>query len=331
MHTDTGKIRLSSPLIDAAKISLSTALNDSDETIAQLEESRDSEFKQYLGKKLPSTPVNAGSIRKTLVDIQQKTGNRSAVIYVNLPSEIQQEKAQKQLAEEVKLVVITPEGKAINTTVLGVEQGKLLQAIQDFRAKIATSYRRGNHSYLPLAQQLYQWLVAPIEPQLKDNSINTLLFSMDSRMRTLPVAALHDGKQFLVEKYSLGMIPSFGLINPQYKTLEKAKALVMGASVFEKQDPLPAVAVELAAMNQMWKGQVFLNENFIRFNLVEPRWGNQYEILHLATHAEFNPGSAENSYIQLGNDKLRLSQMGELGWKKAAVELLTLSACRTAH
>jgi CHAT domain-containing protein len=81
----------------------------------------------------------------------------------------------------------------------------------------------------------------------------------------------------------------------------------------------------------MWKGQVFLNENFIRFNLVEPRWGNQYEILHLATHAEFNPGSAENSYIQLGNDKLRLSQMGELGLKKAAVELLTLSACRTAH
>jgi hypothetical protein len=43
--------------------------------------------------------------------------------------------------------VITPEGKAINTTVLGVEQGKLLQAIKIFVQKLPRPYRRGNHSY----------------------------------------------------------------------------------------------------------------------------------------------------------------------------------------
>jgi CHAT domain-containing protein len=149
-------------------------------------------------------------------------------------------------------------------------------------------------------------------------------------MRTLPVAALHDGKQFLVEKYSLGMVPSFGLLDPKYKTLEKAKALTMGASTFEKQQPLPAVPTELSAIAQMWNSKEFLNEDFNRFNLVEPRRGNGYGIVHLATHAVFNSGSPDNSYIQLWNDQLRLSEMSKLGWKEAAVELLTLSACSTA-
>jgi filamentous hemagglutinin family protein len=328
-HPPTGSIRLPRPAINAANVSSSTTLAD-DKTVTQLEKRQNSEFFQYFGNNLSSKPVSAESIQNTLVDIEQKTGNRSAVIYVNLPEESQNESQTGQRSDELKLVVILPGAKAKSVTVSGVERGKLLQTIQDFRAQIATSYRRGNHSYLKSAQQLYQWLIAPIEPQLQEASINTLLFSMENGMRTLPIAAMHDGKQFLVEKYSLGMIPSFGLLDPKYKTLEKANVLAMGASTFETQAPLPAVSTELSVVNQMWQGKVFLNEDFNRFNLVEPRRGNRYQIVHLATHAEFNPGSADNSYIQLWNDKLRLSEMPKLGWKEAEVDLLTLSACSTA-
>jgi len=189
---------------------------------------------------------------------------------------------------------------------------------------------QGNHSYLPMAQQLYQWLISPLEETLKTANIDTLVFSMDSGLRSLPIAALHDGEQFLVEKYSLGMIPSFGLINPTYKTLEDAQVLATGASQFTDKNALPAVPIELSVINQMWQGDVFLNENFIRFNLVESRLGNRYPIVHLATHAELNSGSIDNSYIQLWNEKLSLSEMPQLGWQDAEVELLTLSACRTA-
>ncbi len=84
LHTDTGTIRLSSPSLNAAKASLSITLTDSDKTVADLEENRQSEFEKYFGKNLPSNPVTAATIQNTLVDIQQKTGNRSAVIYVNL-------------------------------------------------------------------------------------------------------------------------------------------------------------------------------------------------------------------------------------------------------
>src|ERR671932_585454 len=328
-NPNLGSIRLPRPRINAANVRSSTTLAD-DKTVTQLEEKQNSEFVQSFGKKVSSKPVSADSIQNTLIDIEKKTGNRSAVIYVNLPEERQNASQTGQGSDELKLVVILPGGKAKSVTVPGVKREEVLQTIQDFRAQITTSYRRGNRSYLKPAQQLYQWLIAPIEPQLQEASINTLLFSMENGMRTLPIATMHDGKQFLVEKYSLGMIPSFGLLDTKYKTLEKANVLAMGASTFETQAPLPAVSTELSVVNQMWQGKVFLNEDFNRFNLVEPRRGNRYRIVHLATHAEFNPGSADNSYIQLWNDKLRLSEMPKLGWKEAEVDLLTLSACSTA-
>ncbi len=328
-HPPTGSIRLPRPGINAANVSSSTTLAD-DKTVTQLEEKQNSEFAQYFGKNVSSKPVSAESIQNTLVDIEHKTGNRSAVIYVNLPETSQNESQTGQRSDEVKLVVILPGSKAKSVTVSGVKRGELLQTIQDFRAQITTSYRRGNRSYLKPAQQLYQWLIAPIEPQLQEASINTLLFSLEDGMRTLPIAAMHDGKQFLVEKYSLGMIPSFGLLDAKYKMLDKANVLAMGATTFETQAPLPAVSTELSVVNQMWQGKVFLNQDFNRFNLVEPRRGNRYQIVHLATHAQFNPGSADNSYIQLWNDKLRLPEISKLGWKEAEVDLLTLSACRTA-
>ena len=328
-HPNPGSIRLPRPSINAANVRSSSTLAD-DKTVTQLEERQNSEFLQYFGNNLSSKPVSAESIQNTLVDIEQKTGNRSAVIYVNLPEESQNESQTGQPSDQLKLVVILPGSQAKSVTVPSVKREEVLQTIQEFRNQITTSYRRGNRSYLKSAQQLYQWLIAPIEPQLQEASINTLLFSMENGMRTLPIAAMHDGKQFLVEKYSLGMIPSFGLLDTKYKTLEKANVLAMGASTFETQAPLPAVSTELSVVNQMWQGKMFLNEDFNRFNLVEPRRGNRYQIVHLATHAEFNSGSTDNSYIQLWNDKLRLSEMSKLGWKEAEVDLLTLSACRTA-
>jgi CHAT domain-containing protein len=226
--------------------------------------------------------------------------------------------------------VFTPDREPISLTVPGVERSQLLQVINDFRSKLVTSVRRRSNNYLQPSQQLYQWLIAPIESELQAASINTLLFSMDTGLRSLPIAALHDGQKFLVEKYSLGMVPTVGLMNPNYQSLEKAQVLAMGASTFQEQNPLPAVPMEVSTITKMWEGASFLNEDFTQQNLVQRRQNNPYQMIHLATHAEFNPGTAEDSYIQLWDSKLRLSQMQELGWDNPAVDLLVLSACRTA-
>lgn len=80
----------------------------------------------------------------------------------------------------------------------------------------------------------------------------------------------------------------------------------------------------------LWRGQSFLNKAFTLSNLRNARTQGTFGILHLATHAEYEPGNPNNSYIQLWDGKLRLDQLRQLGLNKPPLELLVLSACRTA-
>jgi CHAT domain-containing protein len=58
-----------------------------------------------------------------------------------------------------------------------------------------------------------------------------------------PVADFHDGEKYMVEKYSLSLIPSLNLVDTRYRNLRQVKALVMGASEFNNPSlkPLPVV------------------------------------------------------------------------------------------
>lgn len=182
-------------------------------------------------------------------------------------------------------------------------------------------------------------MIAPIEPELKANGIETLIVSADSHLRSIPLAALHDGNQFLIEKYSLALIPSFGLTDTRYSDLRKTSLLAMGiAKTTEDQDPLPAAAVEISTLAQnLWseQGNGFLDEDSTLERLKSLTQQQRYGIIHLATHAEFQKGDRKNSYIQFWGGKLRLNQLWqftqESGWgKNPKVEMLVLSACRTA-
>jgi CHAT domain-containing protein len=106
----------------------------------------------------------------------------------------------------------------------------------------------------------------------------------------------------------------------------------MGAQVFPDQRPLPAVPVELNAIaNRLWSGESFLNEAFTVANLQKAREQQPFRLVHFATHAEFRPGQPSNSYIELwGGDKLRLDELRKLKLDNPPVDLLVLSACRTA-
>lgn len=104
----------------------------------------------------------------------------------------------------------------------------------------------------------------------------------------------------------------------------------MGASEFTDYYPLPAVPVELSMILSTWSGKSFLNEEFTLDNLKQARDREAFAIVHLATHGQFNPGHPDNSYIQLRDVKLGLNALREIKWNAPPVELLVLSACRTA-
>jgi CHAT domain-containing protein len=174
-------------------------------------------------------------------------------------------------------------------------------------------------------------MIAPLEADLKAQGIQNLSLIVDTGLRSIPFAALHDGKQFLIEKYSIGLMPSLSLTDTRYKPLKNLEVLAMGAASFTDQKPLPAVPVELSAITpSLWKGKSFINNGFTLENLKTQRKDEPFGIIHLATHANFQAGEVSNSYIQLWNSKLTLNQLSTLGWNNPPVELLVLSACRTA-
>jgi CHAT domain-containing protein len=170
-----------------------------------------------------------------------------------------------------------------------------------------------------------------LEADLKALGIQNLVFIMDAGLRSVPLPVLHDGHGFLVEQYSVALMPSFRLTDTRYQDIKNAQVLAMGASKFTDQPPLPAVPEELSAIASLWSSKSFLNKDFTLNNLKGQRRQKPFGIVHLATHASFQPGEPSNSYIQLSDTKLRLNQLPELGWNRPPVELLVLSACQTAQ
>lgn len=288
-----------------------------DNTISELEQVREQEFEKYLGKANERSVLNAASIRETLVNITAQTGKKPAVIYTVV------------LPNQLEIVLVTPKGESIRKSVPNANREALLKVSKEFISQ--TTDPTETNGYLAPSKQLYQWIIAPLEEELAKQGIDTLLFSLDTGIRSLPLAALHDGQKFLVEKYNIGLIPSVSLTDTRYAGFKNTPVLGFGASRFKDLPPLPAVPLELSTIAPgLWPGKSFLNEEFTLKNVKSQREKEPFKIVHLATHAQFNPGAINNSYIQLWDTKLRMDQLRQLGWKSPIIELLVLSACHTA-
>ncbi|HIK11142.1 MAG TPA: CHAT domain-containing protein [Oscillatoriaceae cyanobacterium M33_DOE_052] len=277
------------------------------------------EFENYLGYKSPYAYLSFGQLQNKLREQALLQKQKPAIIYIFARD------------NRLDLILVPSEGKPIYQSVTDAPREAVLAKVVELKGEIANPTRRRTTSYLPAAQQLYQWTIAPLEPDLKRLGIETLLVSMDAGLRTLPLAALHDGERFLVEKYSLSLIPSFYLTDIGVSDMRQAQVLAMGMSEFQDQSPLPAVPVEVKNIGQnLWSGEVFLNRDFTLANLQKLQESNRNGILHLATHGQFQSGQPANSYIQMWDQKLSLDEMRSLNWRDLNVELLVLSACRTA-
>ncbi|TAF07827.1 MAG: CHAT domain-containing protein [Nostocales cyanobacterium] len=290
------------------------------EAVNQVEKHWERDYEEYFEQNLADFRLTAEDIAKTLSQISQQTATKPAVIWM-WPRE-----------KQLQLVIITPGKKPQVYSVPEADKKTLIDLVKKLNVEITSPSRRRTKSYLQPAQTLYNWMVKPLESTLKTEKIDTIIFCLGMGLRTLPIAALHDGNNFLVEKYSIARIPAFNLMNPNYKKTKYSQVLAMGASEFSQQESLPAVPVELKEITQdLGSSKQFINQEFTLKNFQAQRKKQPYEIVHLATHAEFNPGKPAQSYIQFwGNERIRLDEIDKLNLDKPQVDLLVLSACRTA-
>jgi CHAT domain-containing protein len=318
------------------------------------------EYRQYLQleDEIKDSPKikTVKEISNTLFDIYQATGKKPAILQaVSLEDETDlilikptpwtavgesgakagKKNTEKQNTEKQNTGKQTEEKTDIATrkTILLATRQEVKEAVADFQKEIRNP-RRKLKAYETSAKKLYQWLISPIEDELQANKIDTLIITADKGLRSLPFAALYDGQKYLVEKYSLALIPTFALTDTDYQRSNNFNILAMGISKSTVGLPaIPAAGVEVDFLSQkIWKGQGFLNEETTVEQLKKVNLGSSFDIVHLATHGEFLPGEFKNSFILFWQNKLSLKTLQRLSKniKLNKVKMLVLSACKSA-
>jgi CHAT domain-containing protein/Tfp pilus assembly protein PilF len=208
---------------------------------------------------------------------------------------------------------------------------ELTKAVRSFRRTVE---KRTTLEYLDHSQQLYDWLVRPLESELIRQKIQTLVFVPDGALRTIPFSALHDGKSFLIQQYSIAMTPGLYLTDPRPLNLEKIRTLAGGLiSSVQGFPSLPYVAEEVQSIRTLFQADQLINEQF-RMGLLEQELReSRYGILHIATHGKFST-DANDSFLLTFDGKLTMTKLDQLiglfRYRQDPLELLTLSACQTA-
>ncbi|MGJ3249129.1 MAG: CHAT domain-containing protein [Elainellaceae cyanobacterium] len=194
-----------------------------------------------------------------------------------------------------------------------------------------------NARALPLAQDLYGWLIAPFESELETYGVKTLVFVLDGALRNIPMAVLHDGERYLLEKYSIALTPGLQLLESQPLASQRLNVLLGGISEPRQQfSALPGVVAEFQEIEEtVPSSRKLLNQEFTSPALQEAINAVPFPVVHLATHGQFS-STFENTFILTWDGEVTVNDLNQLLRssdvnRRRPIELLVLSACETAE
>ncbi len=277
------------------------------------------ELQNYFGNDCVITAINQESV--DLVGTDTATAVFSSIILKN----------------RVAILVSLPNGEK-RSTWIDIDSERLRQEINEFRRGLE---RYRDLTYDPTqAQKLYDWIIRPFAADLDLAQIKTLVFIQDGILRSVPMAALHDGAKFLVQKYAIATTPSITLTNPKPLDRQTLRALALGltkdAIVDGRTFPaLTNVGSEISQVETQIPGsKQLLDDNFTRDRLQQELDKTVYPIIHIATHGEFGTVPEDTFLVTGKNGKLTINDLDtairSVNSDSVSVELLVLTACETA-
>jgi CHAT domain-containing protein len=235
------------------------------------------------------------------------------------------------LPNRLELILSLP-GKPLRHYSSSIDRSDLETIIANLRRSIVIRSRR--KFYTP-AQKLYDLLIAPVIKDLADNHIETLVFVPDGVLRNIPLSALHDGKQFLIEKYNVALTPGLQLLAPVSLQNFNLKTIAVGLSQ-QRQGftALEYVPKELQEIKNKVTSKILLDRQFTTQALAKAIEFSDYPIIHIATHGQFS-SSLENTFLLTWDSRINIEHLNRILQTRTpsqnnAIELLVLSACETA-
>lgn len=246
------------------------------------------------------------------------------------------------LPNRVALIANFPDGTSQTIQIKTIEEIK--QTANDYRRNLRR-YRDPVYDQTH-AQALYQQLISPFESALASTRTETIVFIQDGFLRNIPMSALYNGNQYLIERYAVATTPALSLTATKAIKQGTRRAIAMGISqqattengrVFAALEFVPA---ELMSVSEQLPGsKVLLDRNFTTENLSAALLESSYSILHLATHGQFST-IPEETFVLTGSDQSGTAgelTFGELevliravSASAEPVDLITLTACETA-
>ena len=233
------------------------------------------------------------------------------------------------LKDRLELLVRFPD--SLRRYTVRVSEEKLTEEIRAFRSKVE---KRTTDEFLPHAQQVYDWLVRPFEKDLAAQPIDTLVFVPDGALRTIPMAALHNGKEFLIQQYATAITPGLNLTDPRPLRREQVRVLSLGLTESVQDFPgLPYVSSELQAIQDLLGGRSLLNQDFVAARVEDELRKEPFSIVHIASHGHFGK-EVQDTFLLTYDARLTVDRLsdyvGLFRFREEPLDLLTLSACETA-
>jgi CHAT domain-containing protein len=231
-----------------------------------------------------------------------------------------------------RLSLLVNVGDKVHLYTTAIDKTEFEALVNEFRYVIQSDL--GDDEYLELGAEIYQLLIKQAEPLLKDNQVTTLLFVPDGVLRTIPMAALYDGEQFLVEKYAVATTPGVSMTMPAPLNLQSPDFFAGGVSdSVQGMAGLPGVTGEINNLKSQYGASSLLDESFLAAAVSAELASTKYSIFHIATHGHFN-SNPQKSFLLAYDKKLTMDVLSQsIATRQAAdqpLELLVLSACESA-
>jgi CHAT domain-containing protein/TolA-binding protein len=248
-----------------------------------------------------------------------------------------------------RVLILEPFALSNQVVVFAFDKNQLLlRALQLKPEELdrAASVLRGNFSRSrsgnaeetkTLSRQIYNWLISPFEKEVA--KAEHLIVIADGKLRYLPIQALWNGEQFLIERIPVSYVATAASLIFYTEAGSPSKRTgVLGIGNPMSNDRLLALPFAEAETREF--GKIFGERATIRIgaqatkvNFLSDAAGAV--LIHLATHAILDAEQPERSYILLAGEnedqrRLNYGEIPQMETQLRGANLITLSACETA-
>ena len=283
--------------------------------------------------------LQVDTIQRSLLGSAAKTGKRTVAIY--------------QIVGDRTLTNIVLTGHDIRLISTPIDR-----SVANERArKLWALLQSDMYDPAKASKEVYDIVFHPIEKERPDierklaGPIDTILWSLDGNFRYVPMGALYDGNQYLIQRYDHVNFTRADMERMTRPVSASWTATGLGTSkqhtvsLLGDSIPFSALPGVTAEFEQLFKtggksglldGAILCDDaklcdkKFDQKAMVE-QLKLKRPVVHIASHFSFRPGDEARSFLLLGDGTaFTLADMKKETNLFAGVELLTLSACNTA-